>query len=788
MVAVARSCFCVAFFELVVAIPQIAFPINSQVPPLAKATELYNFTFSQDTFTSSNFAPLTYTLQAAPDWLSLNSDTRTLSGTPEAADTGESSFRLIASDGIGSISLNVTLIVVQTPLPQLTANFTDVLSQAGRLSDLLSLSLLSENAFTIDFPQDTFSGATNLSYYATLSDRSPLPSWVHFDSSTCTISGFTPPPVPNPQIIELSLIASSVAGFAGQSIDFKLIISQHQLVFDSVYQSVQIKPSESIELATHLLLDGKRATVPTIANTRLNGPTWLQLDSSSLTLTGQVPSNFEQDLVQVVASDSFNDNAYTYINLSVSEGISPMNPSLSASPKTGTGMPDPTTRNTQSTATNSWFYRSQDALQRRGHIAAAVVAPIVAAVLLSGVILWCHSRRRRRRQSRTSPKDLTSDQSRKGKSFWRRHQSAVLRATRQPGTQQQSMEEIPNARVFRISKPTQLNVSGEQVRQSNEHSLTGLGVLIPPTPNGNGMHPLRSNAIVPPPRSWMRGARYTPQRRSWADIRGGQMFGRSSWVSAAGRTSGAEPMAVIPKCENCESDNLECLDCGSKQMKSALGQVRAQRTSRMEAAPQSSVRRVVEDTESLKVSSEQSEQERERQEAQDYLNKPLEEQFRRYQDQRRVLGSGQRFSNAGSGSRISSYSSRLRNTERKRAGSNVDAWAQSNHPVLEESPNVEGGHMPHASEASNMSYFTDGQPLSDDDLEGFDEFEDTELHRAGEIRGRERRFAEGEYSRAVGGIRQVVAGLQQPEADEDVDYDLELGDEIPSSDTGMALI
>src|SRR5271163_1627646 len=92
--------------------PTVQFPINSQVPPVARPSQVFAFTFAESTFTS-NAGTLTYTLEAQPAWLQLDNLSRTFSGTPASNDVGIATFRLIASDAQGLVDLPITFMVEQ---------------------------------------------------------------------------------------------------------------------------------------------------------------------------------------------------------------------------------------------------------------------------------------------------------------------------------------------------------------------------------------------------------------------------------------------------------------------------------------------------------------------------------------------------------------------------------------------------------------------------------------------------------------------------------------------------
>src|SRR5262249_7188221 len=79
---------------------RLPFPSNSQPPPVARVGEPYAFTFSSATF-KPNGDTFRYTLGGAPAWLTLDADSRTLSGTPGAGDVGTTTPTIVAMDNTG---------------------------------------------------------------------------------------------------------------------------------------------------------------------------------------------------------------------------------------------------------------------------------------------------------------------------------------------------------------------------------------------------------------------------------------------------------------------------------------------------------------------------------------------------------------------------------------------------------------------------------------------------------------------------------------------------------------
>jgi len=181
------------------AAPTVAFPFNSQVPPVARIGEPFSYSFSSSTFHSG--FPLSYTLSTAPKWLSLDSDTRTLSGTPSVTDAGKDTvagvdIEITASDQSGSVTLNATLVISKNPAPDVHIPLISQLSSFGAFSSAPSTLLVHPSTeFKFNFHPGTFStgdGKPNLLYYAITTDNTPLPAWISFDNTTLSFSGRTP--------------------------------------------------------------------------------------------------------------------------------------------------------------------------------------------------------------------------------------------------------------------------------------------------------------------------------------------------------------------------------------------------------------------------------------------------------------------------------------------------------------------------------------------------------------------------------------------------------------------
>ena len=316
------------------AFPTTDFPPNSQVPPVARINEPFSFTFSSSTFSSN--LPLTYTLSDAPSWLSLESSTRTVSGTPSSSDVSQDTitgvvFGLTASDTSGSVTSNVTIVISKIPAPTVTMPVSLQLSSFGTTFEVPSTLLFHPSTpFNFSFDPGTFTEAprsSSLGYYAVCSDNAPLPSWLSFDEKSLGFIGETPDYaslIEPPQTFAIQLIASDVEGFSGSSISFAIEVGVHLLAFKDkfmVMNAIAGTNNDFDGLSRGLNLDGQQITSSGLTSIAVdNLPSWLQFDNSTLNLSGNPPRTAISSNITVHATDIYGDtaNATVYINVSIS--------------------------------------------------------------------------------------------------------------------------------------------------------------------------------------------------------------------------------------------------------------------------------------------------------------------------------------------------------------------------------------------------------------------------------------------------------------------------------------
>ncbi|THZ20138.1 hypothetical protein D6C91_04864 [Aureobasidium pullulans] len=311
--------FSVLFNTLASALPQVAFPFNSQVPSVARANEAYAFQLAPTTFVSGDGSTLVYSLLSAPAWLSLESTTRTLYGTPGQGNTGPNVFKIVATGNDGSANMDCTLVVASNRAPTLAGNISSDLARSGPLSGPTTLLLQPSTAFAITFSDDLFGDpGTIKSYYATMADRTPLPSWLKFDSSSLTIWGMTPVLVTGSQTYGVDFIASDVAGFAGATTTFSLLISSNQLAFDTQTENITVTPEESVTLGPfrrQLQINGGQVSDSQIQRAVAKAPEWLVFQNSSLKLKGTPPQDFMSQTISITVTDTYGDTAVKNIFL-----------------------------------------------------------------------------------------------------------------------------------------------------------------------------------------------------------------------------------------------------------------------------------------------------------------------------------------------------------------------------------------------------------------------------------------------------------------------------------------
>ncbi|KAF3006144.1 hypothetical protein E8E14_006364 [Neopestalotiopsis sp. 37M] len=304
------------YAKLILCAPRDYFPINSQLPPVARVSEPFSFVFSPSTFVSPY--QITYSLIDGPAWLSIDSSNRRLYGTPEDTDITSDSIEGVpisieADDQQGSTIANSTLVVSRNPAPNVVVPLSEQLPSFGLYSAPSSLILNPLDDFSFKFDADTFD-QSGLSYYAVSSDNAPLPSWISFDANSISFTGKAPPIeslIQPPTTFDIKLVASDVVGFASASIPFSIIVGNHELtaeVINVVSNAAIGEPFQYAGLANNVKLDNQtidRSNVASISTTHL--PDWLQFDTNTWYLSGTPNSGATSANISIQVIDVYSD-------------------------------------------------------------------------------------------------------------------------------------------------------------------------------------------------------------------------------------------------------------------------------------------------------------------------------------------------------------------------------------------------------------------------------------------------------------------------------------------------
>ncbi|KAI0574562.1 He-PIG domain-containing protein [Pyrenophora tritici-repentis] len=421
---------------LACATPQVNYPLNLQYPPVARIGAPFSFQFAPTTFSSTS-ENLQYSLVGNPSWLSLDGDSRTLSGTPQSDDIGTASFKINAAGQGGAVaSMDSQLLISAADEPTAKDDVSAALSAVGEASRHNTVTVKPSKPFNISFPSDTFdSHGIALSYFALLENRTPLPAWISFDSSSISFGGTTSPTT-YPQTIQMVLITSEAPGFSASTVSFTMVVSEHTLVFKPSSQSINVAQGQSVQindLKKDLFLDGSNVDGKDLHSVTAELPFWLGLNNDTITITGTAPTQLKwQDIVVTAKAQSGDIAEYTvHVNVqskTTMGDVGPLNLTLGTVPTNftpqgvqcslravsdqGSNTDSQTfqimvskaaTTDPQNTpgSTNSWEHSNDR--RKTAIIVGAVIGGIFGVIILVAFAV-CLKRRRRLAKSYVSPK------------------------------------------------------------------------------------------------------------------------------------------------------------------------------------------------------------------------------------------------------------------------------------------------------------------------------------------------------------------------------------------------
>ena len=295
------------------------YPINAQLPPVARVSQPFRFEFAQSTFANTD-TDTKYSLLNAPSWLEVDSSSLALYGTPDSSDSGANEFKLVASNGSEKDSMDVTLIVTADQGPTVNKPLVPQLQKLGPVSYPATLFIHPGRQFSIEFDQDTFDNThPSTIYYGTSPNNAPLPPWITFDPAALKFAGNSPAfPGAGPQTFTFQLVASDVAGYSAANVTFELSIGPHILTFNETVQNFNLTRGEefnSPKFTSLLSMDGSPVSIKELEKVDAELPNWLNLDKENISLSGTPPKDAVNQNITISVTDTFHDQAHLMVRL-----------------------------------------------------------------------------------------------------------------------------------------------------------------------------------------------------------------------------------------------------------------------------------------------------------------------------------------------------------------------------------------------------------------------------------------------------------------------------------------
>lgn len=321
-------------------------PLNDQLPLIARIGQPYSWSFSENTFHSTSSGFLTYTASGLPNWLTFDPSTRTFQGTPAASDEGNPAVTITAQDASSSVTNTATLCVTPYPAPRgklsvggqfyqsnpsLSSVF--VINQTSALATLNpALRVPPGWSFSIGFDGDTFVSENNIYYDVLQADGSPLPSWITFNPDSITFNGLAPHAnvIGSPLTLSFALHGSDQEGYTAAIVPFDLVIALHELsVSQTSLPTINITAESpfNITLSSPADFSGVFVDSEPIQPLNISGLSidtsqynWLQYDESTMTLSGQPPTDINTGptpALPAILSTNFNQTIHSNVSLAV---------------------------------------------------------------------------------------------------------------------------------------------------------------------------------------------------------------------------------------------------------------------------------------------------------------------------------------------------------------------------------------------------------------------------------------------------------------------------------------
>lgn len=301
----------------------VGWPMDEQLPNVARVDEAYLFTLANVTYKSSAGGSISYLASSLPTWLLFDLLSRTFLGTPSSSDVETFHISLTGVDSADSSNLTEWYLMIVSNSTGLELALSDVMfttiAKYGQTNGDDGLVVKQGELFSILFSSDVFElelGATRpiIAYYGRSEDRAPLPNWVDFNADNLTFSGTVPYVTSSiaPSVLYgFSFIASDYTGYAGAEGIFKLVVGAHELS-TSLNLTIRINGSYdatfdyTVPVLSDVYLDGEVINAVNISLVAPDGlPDYISFNASTYALTGTFPNSSTYDNFTVEVEDVY---------------------------------------------------------------------------------------------------------------------------------------------------------------------------------------------------------------------------------------------------------------------------------------------------------------------------------------------------------------------------------------------------------------------------------------------------------------------------------------------------
>ncbi|GAA5854878.1 hypothetical protein JCM8547_004106 [Rhodosporidiobolus lusitaniae] len=334
--------------------PNLVYPLQAQLPPVARVNETWTWTLLPGTFNASSGSTLTLSTRSLPSWCEFDATSETFTGLPLLADLGSSVVTVTANvTGVArGRSDSFTLLVVDPavePKPYVRLPLADQVASAaavsggGTLTPDGALKVPPQWSFSFGFQQYTFENAERqkIYYEAYEEGTTSLPSWVEFDNATVTFGGLAPSE--NGEYA-FTFFGSERYGYGDVQQTLRLVVAEHSFELlgaaaaemngSTVLPAVEATPGGPVKYT--IPLDQFRIDNSTISSRNLSSVTadlshanllsYLSFSFANLSLSGEIPFSFEPTekdelLIPLTLVDQYNNALHTNLSLEISASL-----------------------------------------------------------------------------------------------------------------------------------------------------------------------------------------------------------------------------------------------------------------------------------------------------------------------------------------------------------------------------------------------------------------------------------------------------------------------------------